>query len=129
MVMAEKCTNTSSPVWRWMNPYPFEALNHFTVPCSFTAQPHMHDPDRIGTSDIGIALPLLVRFLGIAKQSPAPQSWCDCRLRSPKCRDILQPVKKAASLSLQPPRTSQKVIQDQQTLRNSSTKRGHCPRV
>src|SRR6266702_348151 len=89
----------------------------------------MHDPDRIGTSDIGIALPLLVRFLGIAKQSPAPQSWCDCRLRSPKCRDILQPVKKAASLSLQPPRTSQKGIQDQQTLRNRSTKRAHCPTV
>src|SRR6266516_152053 len=82
----------------------------------------MHDPDRIGTGDIGIALPLLIRFLGIAKQSSAPQSWRDCRLRSPKCRDILRPVKKAASLSLQPPRTSQKVIQDQQTLRNSSTK-------
>jgi hypothetical protein len=32
--MAEKCTNTSSPVSRWMNPKPFAALNHFTVPFS-----------------------------------------------------------------------------------------------
>src|ERR1017187_9391466 len=35
-VMAEKWTKTSSPDWRWMNPNPFAALNHFTVPCSFT---------------------------------------------------------------------------------------------
>src|SRR5712664_1593647 len=34
-MIAEKCTKTSSPVCRWMKPYPFEALNHFTVPCSF----------------------------------------------------------------------------------------------
>src|ERR1700675_2333194 len=34
--MAEKCTNTSSPVERWMNPYPFAPLNHFTVPFSLT---------------------------------------------------------------------------------------------
>src|SRR5581483_3819847 len=32
--MAEKCTKTSSPDWRLMNPYPFASLNHFTVPCS-----------------------------------------------------------------------------------------------
>jgi hypothetical protein len=32
--MAEKWTKTSSPDWRWMNPNPFAALNHFTVPCS-----------------------------------------------------------------------------------------------
>src|SRR6266702_402235 len=37
-----------------MNPYPFEALNHFTVPCAFTST----------TSVIGIALPLLVRSPG-----------------------------------------------------------------
>src|ERR1700722_1706089 len=36
--MAEKCTNTSSPVERWMNPYPFAPLNHFTVPFSLTAK-------------------------------------------------------------------------------------------
>src|SRR5579859_8078707 len=34
--MAEKCTNTSSPVERWMNPYPFAPLNHLTVPFSLT---------------------------------------------------------------------------------------------
>src|SRR6202795_1267371 len=33
-MMAEKCTNTSSPLWRWMKPKPLLALNHFTVPCS-----------------------------------------------------------------------------------------------
>src|SRR6266700_832818 len=33
--MAEKWTNTSSPLSRWMNPKPFPALNHFTVPVSF----------------------------------------------------------------------------------------------
>src|SRR5882762_9386798 len=32
--MAEKCTNTSSPLMRWINPYPFAPLNHFTVPFS-----------------------------------------------------------------------------------------------
>jgi hypothetical protein len=32
--MAEKWTKTSSPDWRWMNPNPLLALNHFTVPCS-----------------------------------------------------------------------------------------------
>src|SRR5947207_14902718 len=31
--MALKCTNTSSPSGREMKPYPFSALNHFTVPC------------------------------------------------------------------------------------------------
>src|SRR5438876_3127980 len=30
--MALKCTNTSSPVSWAMNPYPFVALNHLTVP-------------------------------------------------------------------------------------------------
>jgi hypothetical protein len=29
----------SSPDWRWMNPNPLLALNHFTVPCSFTVFP------------------------------------------------------------------------------------------
>src|SRR5205814_10339596 len=32
--MAEKCTNTSSPFWRLINPYPLASLNHFTVPVS-----------------------------------------------------------------------------------------------
>src|SRR5215469_14969276 len=34
-MMAEKWTKTSSPDWRWINPKPLLALNHFTVPCSF----------------------------------------------------------------------------------------------
>src|ERR1035438_6799595 len=37
--MAEKCTNTSSPVERWMNPYPFAPLNDFPVPFSLTKTP------------------------------------------------------------------------------------------
>src|SRR3954470_21291289 len=37
--MAEKCTNTSSPVERWINPYPFAPLNHLTVPFSLTETP------------------------------------------------------------------------------------------
>src|ERR1700733_14021910 len=37
--IAEKCTNTSSPLSRWINPKPFPALNHFTVPVSFTFSP------------------------------------------------------------------------------------------
>src|SRR2546430_15582614 len=32
--MAEKCTKTSSPLAREMNPKPLASLNHFTVPCS-----------------------------------------------------------------------------------------------
>ncbi len=34
--MAEKCTNTSSPVDRWIKPYPLAPLNHLTVPFSLT---------------------------------------------------------------------------------------------
>src|SRR5215831_1907915 len=34
--MAEKWTKMSSPLWRWMKPNPLPALNHFTVPSSFT---------------------------------------------------------------------------------------------
>src|SRR6202163_196652 len=37
--MAEKWTKMSSPDWRWMNPNPLLALNHLTVPCSFTVFP------------------------------------------------------------------------------------------
>src|SRR5436853_7485749 len=37
--ITEKCTNTSSPVERWINPYPFAPLNHFTVPFSLTETP------------------------------------------------------------------------------------------
>ena len=31
------CLLYTSPDWRWMNPKPLLALNHFTVPCSFTS--------------------------------------------------------------------------------------------
>src|SRR5258708_29538698 len=34
--MAEKRTKTCSPVDRWIKPYPFAPLNHFTVPFSLT---------------------------------------------------------------------------------------------
>src|SRR5690606_18525233 len=35
--IARKCTNTSSPLSRLMNPKPFASLNHFTVPISRSA--------------------------------------------------------------------------------------------
>src|SRR5882762_969312 len=44
--MAEKWTNTSSPVERWIKPYPFAPLNHFTVPFSLTEKllsPHREE--------------------------------------------------------------------------------------
>jgi hypothetical protein len=47
-MMAEKCTKTSSPLWRWMNPKPLLALNHFTVPCSLlTALLFSVEPGRV----------------------------------------------------------------------------------
>jgi hypothetical protein len=44
--MAEKCTNTSSPVDRWINPNPLAALNHLTTPFSFTYFSPEHCPLR-----------------------------------------------------------------------------------
>src|ERR1700674_48738 len=52
--MAEKCTNTSSPVERWMNPYPFAPLNHFTVPFSLTK--------KLLSSHLRVILPSLFLF-------------------------------------------------------------------
>src|SRR5271155_2929434 len=67
IVIAEKCTKTSSPVWRWIKPKPFDALNHFTVPCSFTLQPRIEllcrlDPfpkesPRIGREAVNNSIP------------------------------------------------------------------------
>src|SRR5271168_5231463 len=48
--MAEKCTNTSSPVERWINPYPFAPLNHFTVPFSLTEK--LLSPDHLRISSL-----------------------------------------------------------------------------
>src|SRR5579859_6616453 len=49
--MAEKCTNTSSPVERWINPYPFAPLNHFTVPFSLTDKtPFTHREEYVPQS-------------------------------------------------------------------------------
>src|ERR1700687_2316592 len=56
--MAEKCTNTSSPVERWMNPYPFAPLNHFTVPFSLTKK--LLSPD-LNYSSISFLFALLHR--------------------------------------------------------------------
>src|SRR5271154_3779581 len=39
----------SSPDWRWMNPKPLLALNHLTVPCSFTVFP-FHSFELFGAS-------------------------------------------------------------------------------
>jgi hypothetical protein len=44
--------------------------------------------------DIGIALPLLVRFLVIAQRPASDHSRSNSRKRFPKPRDSLQPAKK-----------------------------------
>src|SRR5882762_10559148 len=74
-MIAEKCTKTSSPVCRWMKPYPFEALNHFTVPCSFDT-----------AVDLELGLHCYSRSV----------CWSTQRRRasSAKRRDILLPAKK-----------------------------------
>src|ERR1700722_20233401 len=74
-MIAEKWTKTSSPVCRWMKPYHFEALNHLTVPCSFTAT----------APRVGIALRLLVALPGTCK-SYSPQISQD--------RDVSRPFQK-----------------------------------
>src|SRR5712664_1839770 len=74
-MIAEKCTKTSSPVCRWMKPYPFEALNHFTVPCSFDT-----------AADLELELHCFSWYVSWATKRRTP--------RSPKRRDILQPAKK-----------------------------------
>jgi hypothetical protein len=71
-----------------MNPYPFEALNHFTVPCSFTALPHLRGLDWVQADDLWIALLLLVPVLATAMQSP------------PQWQDTFYPQKKAAKFVL-----------------------------
>ncbi len=82
-----------------MNPKPFEALNHLTVPCSFTCQPHTHNPGRAGIDDIGIALFLLVRFLVTVE------------------------------VVLAEPRTNQKESQEHQTLNQQYHKKAHLSTV
>src|SRR5271168_4788638 len=56
--MAEKCTNTSSPVERWMNPYPFAPLNHFTVPFSLTETTPFTDREELFSSFSSIVAPV-----------------------------------------------------------------------
>src|ERR1700728_256619 len=50
--MAEKCTKTSSPVERWINPYPFAPLNHFTVPFSLTEKLLSTDREELGSPNV-----------------------------------------------------------------------------
>src|ERR1700674_1598285 len=64
--MAEKCTNTSSPVERWMNPYPFAPLNHFTVPFSLTK--------KLLSSHLRVILPSLFLFAPLYRTSDTEHS-------------------------------------------------------
>src|SRR5579872_739972 len=48
--MEEKWTNTSSPLFREMKPYPFAALNHLTVPVSFINVSFVLSSDEISQS-------------------------------------------------------------------------------
>src|SRR5215472_8622784 len=52
--IAEKCTNTSSPVERWMNPYPFAPLNHFTVPFSLTEKTPFTNREELFSQILGL---------------------------------------------------------------------------
>src|ERR1019366_9892886 len=85
--MAEKCTNTSSPVERWINPYPFAPLNHFTVPFSLSQRnsfrllriilPPLVCLPCPGTQDTATGHPLkgTVRILaGVAARRPTAQT-------------------------------------------------------
>src|SRR6266852_1960466 len=65
--LAEKWTKTSSPDWRWMNPKPLLALNHFTVPCSFTVIP-----------SFGLSYLVLLDRL-----QPSNKKGCKCELAAP----------------------------------------------
>src|SRR5271156_1703727 len=64
--MAEKCTNTSSPVERWINPYPFAPLNHFTVPFSLTAETPFTNSRRMNSPSPRIS----PRFSGAPSKNP-----------------------------------------------------------
>src|ERR1700690_267620 len=100
--MAEKCTNTSSPVERWMNPYPFAPLNHFTVPFSLTdktpftnreelflriARTRFDRPKPPSKHPVEIADPLTMCGRSTSKIEKTPQSHRGMRplreLRSP----------------------------------------------
>src|SRR4029077_19924047 len=62
--MTEKCTKTSSPVERWMNPYPFAPLNHYTVPFSLTEKTPFASALRINL------LPLSDQRLDLPSRAP-----------------------------------------------------------
>src|SRR5687768_6945523 len=46
IVIAEKCTKTSSPSGCSMNPYPLASLNHFTLPLAIGAASYKWDVAR-----------------------------------------------------------------------------------
>src|SRR5271156_3229077 len=100
IVIAEKCTKTSSPVWRWIKPKPFDALNHFTVPCSFTLQPRVE---------------LLCR-LALFPEDLSVLSARRSTTRSCRFRHCLLPGKARSEPEIPSSLHQQKVIQEQQTL-------------
>src|SRR5215472_385283 len=117
--MAEKWTKTSSPLWRWMNPKPLLALNHFTVPCSlFTAL--LVSVSRVTAehysklSDAPSPAPL-IRATAVFKLCPSTAT-----------RFAAQ--KKAASVTLRP-LSYPKAIQEQQTQKHINTEAGELPIV
>src|SRR5271165_5501325 len=86
--MAEKCTNTSSPVERWINPYPFAPLNHFTVPFSLTEKLLSPDHLRISSPNFPHRSPAMERPL----EKPVKPGCVSCqrnmcRRNCPKAKD------------------------------------------
>src|SRR5215472_12909688 len=74
--IAEKCTNTSSPVERWINPYPFAPLNHFTVPFSLTEKTPFTNREE-----------LFFQILGLRsiERGPPQRSWSNFAVASTMC--------------------------------------------
>lgn len=67
--MAEKCTKTSSPCSREMNPNPFSALKNFTVPCATNTQFSMRQIDQFDL--------LAIETVLAGARSPDIKSRCD----------------------------------------------------
>src|SRR6266436_7733377 len=85
-----------------MKPKPLEALNHFTVPCSFTSHPRVRDSGRSRRYFELFAF-LALRLGNYSTASQASQI-------------AFRTKKKAAKIVLAAPRSSQKVSQEQKML-------------
>src|SRR5438067_10184751 len=110
--MAEKCTKTSSPLWRWMKPKPLLALNHFTVPCSLLTA-LLFSVSRVTTEHY-------IELSDASSSEPLNRAAAVFKLRSDGLQSGLPNKKMAASVTLRP-LYYPKAIQEQQTQGQSNT--------